>query len=104
MKSTYEVSTRTDKDADEKLTVLTVNWPDGQNPEVIAMAAGWLKVKLQTSWRKNGVPAKLEVNALDYAPGSRVAAKPTVDGLAARAEAMTPAERAELIKKLTGLK
>jgi len=100
MKSTHEVSTKVDKDTDAKTTVLTVNWPDGQNPTVQSMAAGWLIVKLQTGWRKNGIPAKLEVDALEHAPGSRTMAKPTVEGLAAKANVMSKEEREKLVKQL----
>ena len=100
MKTVTEVSTKRDEDGQAVNTMLTVNWPEAQNAVVIAMALGWIKVKLQTGWRKNGIPAKLEVNALDHAPGSRIAAKPTVEGEVARASTMTPEERAAIIAQL----
>ena len=101
MKTTHEVSTKTDRDSDAKSTLLTIEWPDGQNPTVQSLATVALIVKLQVAWRKHGVPSKATEVATDHAPGSRIMAKPTVEGIVAKVEGMTAAERAELIKKLT---
>jgi ketopantoate hydroxymethyltransferase len=70
-KSTYKVSTKQDKDADEKDTALTIVFDGCPESTVRALATQALIVKLQGGWRKNGIPSTLEVAMKDYAPGTR---------------------------------
>lgn len=79
-------------------TALTIDWEGCSEEEIRAMAQAALIVKLQGGWRKNGIPAKVEVKASDYKVGARTpAVKLTVEE---QINALTPEQRQALIDKL----
>jgi hypothetical protein len=99
MKTTTNLETRKEAGADAITTNLTINWEGMAQEDIIALAQQALIVKLQSNWRKNGIPAGAhEVNANDYRPGVRAARTPK-DPLTL-INAMTPEARADLIAKL----
>ena len=95
MKREIVVSTKQDKDAQAKRTHLTINYPDGIPAWLLDGYEAFLVVKLQGQWRNKGIPATLEVNAQDYAPGTRAKPMTVEEALAA----LTPEQRAALLAK-----
>ena len=95
MKREIAVSTKQDKDAPAKRTHLTINYPDGIPAWLLDGYESFLVVKLQGQWRNKGIPAALEVNAQDYAPGTRAKPMTVEEALAA----LTPEQRAALLAK-----
>lgn len=89
------VSTKQDKDAPAKRTNITINYPDGIPAWLLDGYESFLVVKLQGQWRNKGIPATLEVNAQDYAPGTRAKPMTVEEALAA----LTPEQRAALLAK-----
>jgi len=102
-KMTRKVSTKQDADGDEKQTDFTVDFSNCSEDVVKAMAFAYLTVKRQGAWRRKGIPAKEEIAATNFAPGSRAVEPVTVDTIAARAETLSPEQRAELLRKLQEL-
>lgn len=95
------VSTRPAKDADAIETKLSINWDGMTDDDVQALAQQALIVKLQSNWRKNGIPAgDAEVNAVDFKVGVRAPRKPA--DLATMIAALSPEEKAALLAKLAG--
>lgn len=70
-RTTFKVSTKPDKDSDEKETVITVVYDGCPESTVRALATQALIVKAQGGWRKHGIPETCEVHMKDYAPGTR---------------------------------
>jgi len=68
----YTVSTKPEKNLAAKKTTLTVNWQDCPQSVVRALATQQLIVKLQSNWRKHGIPEKFTANVADYGPGTRM--------------------------------
>ena len=91
--ASFTVTTKINKNAVGKSTVLTINFdsPDAER----ALATSAAVVKLQGMWRKHGVPEKVNVNLSDIAPGTRHTAPVlTIHELFA---AMSPAEKVEFL-------
>lgn len=95
MQRSFDVSTKQDKDSPAKRTALKVNYPDGLPTWVMDGFDAYLTVRLQSSWRNKGIPATLEVNAQDYAPGTRAKPMTAEEAFAA----LTPEQRQALIAK-----
>ena len=96
--STFKVSTKKDKSSAEVETSLTINW-DGATPEILKdMATSYLVIKWQGRARKHGIPATATVKAVDFRPGARTPA-PTMAEMVA---ALTPEQKAALVKQLQG--
>lgn len=93
-----KVSTKKDKNSVAVVTNLTITGGSAATWQALGMQA--LVVKLQGSWRKNGIPAEFTCNVDEYAPGTRHTG--TADPLALAAS-MTPAERLALIEKLKAM-
>lgn len=71
----HSVSTKASKDAEEITTNLTIDWTDMSLEDTRALARQAMIVKLQSAWRRNGIPETFEAKAVDYKVGARVAAK-----------------------------
>lgn len=90
-----KVSTKKDKNSAAVVTNLTITGGSAATWQALGMQA--LVVKLQGTWRKNGIPAEFTCNVDEYAPGTRHAG--SVDYTALTAE-----ERKALIEKLQAIK
>jgi hypothetical protein len=99
MNTQTEVDTKPSKDAESIKTNLTIVWDGMSEDDVRALAQQALVVKLQSGWRKNGVPSgDFTVNASEFKVGSRAARKPAdVFSLVAT---LTPEQKAALLAKL----
>ena len=82
-------------------TALTIDWTGMTEAGYQAFAAGALTIKLQSGWRKNGIPASASVLAIDHLPGTRAKA-PTLEQQVEAAKT-DPALRARLIAMLGGV-
>jgi len=79
-------------------TALTIDWSDMTAEDVQALAQQALIVKLQSKWRKEGIPnGDCTVKAADYKVGVR--APKTKQSLEQMLAALSPAERAALVAK-----
>lgn len=95
-----EVSTKADARAEATTTNLTIDW-EGMSPEdVRALAQQALVVKLQSGWRKNGIPDAVTVKAVEHKVGARQPRK--APDLLALVGSLTPEQKAALLAKLTG--
>lgn len=98
MNTNIEVDTRMNKDADSVKTNLTIDWEGCTEDDLRAMAQQALIVKLQGSWRKNGIPTgDHTVKAADYKVGVRAKREPA--NAASLLAAMDPAERRAVLEK-----
>ncbi len=94
-----KVSTKAAAAAEAITTELTLDWTGVTEEDLRALAQQALIVKLQSGWRKNGIPSETTVKVADHRPGVR-APKAKQDVLAL-ARAMTPEQRAALLAELT---
>lgn len=101
-------STRPSKTDDNQepaavVTALTIDWAGMTPEEIRAMAQAGLVIKLQSAMRRaeNGIPATMDVNAVEHKIGTR-AVKAPVDPIEA-AKKMTPEQRAAFIEKLRAM-
>lgn len=96
-----EVSTKADKASAAVTTQLVINWEGMTESEVRELAQQALIVKLQSGWRKNGIPeGECKVNAVDHKVGTRAPRGPvTAAQLLAK---LSPEEKAKLLAQLTG--
>lgn len=96
--TTIEVDTRPSAGADSVKTNLTIDWDGCSEDDLRAMAQQALVVKLQGSWRKNGIPnGDHTVKAADYKVGVRAKREPA--SLDAMLQKLTPEERQALLAK-----
>ena len=98
MNTTTEVTTRADAQSEPVKTNLTLNWDGMTEDDLRALAQQALIVKLQGSWRKNGIPSEITVNVVEHKVGTRAARGPV--NIAAAVEKMDAGERAALLEKL----
>lgn len=70
--SQVKVSTKMSKDSSAQNTVLGINWDGITTEQLQAGFQSYMIVKLQGAWRRAElIPTRVQVNARDYAPGSR---------------------------------
>lgn len=101
MKTTTEVLTRPQAGKDGITTNLTIDWEGMTEDDTRALAQQALIVKLQSGWRKNGIPnGDFAVKAAEFKVGVR-APRQTKD-IAALVAMMSPEEKAALLAKLQG--
>jgi hypothetical protein len=101
MKTTTEVQTKPAAGEQAVITNLTINWDGMTEEDTRALAQQALIVKLQSGWRKNGIPqGDTEVNAVDFRVGVRAPRQPK--DLAAMIAALSPEDKAALLAKLQG--
>ncbi len=96
MNTNTTVSTKATKDADAVKTELTLDWEGMSEDDLRALAQQALIVKLQGTWRKNGIPAEATVKVAEHKVGTRA---PRVAG-AVNISAMTAEQRATLLAQL----
>lgn len=104
-KKTFAVATKTDARAVAKTTQLTVDYANCPEQIMAGLATQQLVVRLQSAWRKNGIPAALTVAMKDYAPGTKhsgITAE-QAEGIMLSEAQNDPAKRAALIAKLQAL-
>lgn len=77
-------------------TELVISWEGMTRDDLIVMARKTLTIKRQDKWRLEGVPAREEINAIDYRMGTR-APKAKVDPLALFA-AMDPEQQVAFLE------
>jgi hypothetical protein len=96
--TTTTVDTKPTKDAEAVTTELSINWEGMTSEDVQALAQQALIVKLQSGWRKNGIPQGAhEVKAVDHKVGVRAPRQPT--DIAAMLRALSPEDRAAVLAK-----
>lgn len=98
MNTQTEVETRENKDSAPVKTNLTLNWDGMTEEDLRTLAQQALIVKLQGSWRKNGIPTEITVNVVEHKVGTRAARGPV--NISAAVEKMDANERAALLEKL----
>lgn len=102
MKLTKDVETRLTKDSPKQGTVLVMDFTGCTVEDVADLAAATLVINTQAKYRRDEVvPPKDTIMVKDYVAGIRRAIPVTVDGLAAKANAMSAEERQRLIALLT---
>lgn len=97
--TTATVKTKPDARSEARETALTINWEEMEREDLIALAQQTLVIKLQSSWRKNGIPETARVDAHEHKVGVRAPRKPA--DLAALIGKLSPEEREALLAKLT---
>ena len=96
--NTFSVNTKKSKnDTSATKTVVTVKWDGCPEDVAKSLAIQALVVKLQGTWRKHGIPAKVEIAAKDYAPGTRHGGFSTPQDLIAQ---LTPEQKRALIAEM----
>lgn len=96
-----KVNTRPQDGLDAVETNLTINWDGMADEDVQALAQQALIVKLQSNWRRNGIPSgDAEVNAVDFKVGAR--AKREAPSIEAMLQKLSAEERAALLAKFAG--
>jgi hypothetical protein len=98
MNTETTVSTKENKEATAVDTKLTLDWEGMTEEDLRALAQQALIVKLQGSWRKNGIPAEATVKVSEHKVGTRAARGPT--DIFALISKMSPEEKAAAIAKL----
>lgn len=91
------VSTKATKDGEAVKTALIINWEGCTVEEIQAMAQQALVVKLQSGWRKNGIPEAVTVKAADHKVGQRT---PGGKSLLEKVATLSPEQKAELLAML----
>lgn len=93
------VKTKPDARSEAVTTSVTINWGEMEREDLIALAQQTLIIKLQSGWRKNGIPTEIRVEAHEYKVGARAPRKPA--DLAAMIGKLSADEKAALLAKLT---
>lgn len=91
-----KVTTRPKAGEEKVETVLTLNWDGMTTEDIKALAQQALIVKLQSQWRKDGIPAEANVNVVDHKVGTRAPKK----SLAETISSMSAEDRKALLEKL----
>ena len=99
MNTNTKVTTRPAAGAEKVETDLTLDWSGMTEEDLRALAQQALIVKLQGSWRKNGIPAEVTVKVVEHKVGTRSPRGP-VDPASLIAN-LSPEEKQALIAKLT---
>ena len=96
-------STKANKDSSAVVTAIAIDWEGMTDEEIRAMAQAGLVIKLQSAMRRAdaGIPATLDVKAVDHKVGTRTTKAP-VDPIEA-AKKMTPEQLAAFIATLQTL-
>lgn len=96
-----KVTTRPEAGKTGIVTNLTIDWENMTPDDIRALAQQSLIVKLQSAWRKDGIPAgDHTVNAANYKVGVRAPRTPqTLESMLSK---LTPEEKAALVEKLLG--
>lgn len=99
MQTNIKIETKANKDANPVETNLTIDWEGMEVEDIRALAQQALVVKVQSGWRKNGIPAgDHSIKATDFKVGVR-APKQAKD-IAAMIASLSPEQKAELMAKL----
>ncbi len=93
-----KVSTKATAAAEPTATELTLDWTDVTEEDLRVLAQQALIVKLQSGWRKNGIPASITVQVIDHRAGVR--APKAKQDIFAIAKAMSAEDRAKLLAEL----
>jgi hypothetical protein len=98
MNTNTTVDTKANKEAESVSTALTLDWEGMTEQDLRDLAQQALIVKLQSGWRKNGIPTEATVKVVDHKVGTRAPRGPV--NIAAAVSKMSDAEKAELRKLL----
>ena len=101
MNTNTEVTTRPAAGAEPVKTALTLNWDGMTEDDLRALAQQALIVKLQGSWRKNGIPEEITVNVVEHKVGTRAARGPV--NIASAVAALDDEQKAALLAKLQAM-
>lgn len=96
------VSTKADENSEAVVTQVTFDWSGVTTEEVQQLAEQALTVKVQSSWRRNGIPTgDVTVKVAEHKPGTRnVSAKDPMAAVSALLPKLTPEQRDEVKKRL----
>lgn len=97
------VTTRESESSPAVQTTLTVDWTDCTDDMLKRIAHGAIVIRVQSKWRKNGIPESATVRAVDYVPGTRHAPAPatvTVDKLVSMSAGLSAIDREALLARL----
>lgn len=95
--ATYHVNTKPDKDGQAIKTALTIDFTGATDEILREIATSAIVIKWQGQVRKNGIPAQASIKAVDYRPGTRLTAAPTLDQLVTK---LSAEEKLALIARL----
>ncbi len=102
-KTTLTISTKVRADAQPQQTLVTIDW-EGYTPDQAMadlMAGTSPRVAIQAKLREDGIPATLDIRAVDFhAKRARVNKPATVAEMIAMVPKMTDAEKAELARMI----
>lgn len=101
MNTNTEVTTRPAAGAEPVKTNLTLNWDGMTEDDLRALAQQALIVKLQGSWRKNGIPEEVTVNVVEHKVGTRAARGPV--NIASAVANLSDEEKQALLAKLQAM-
>ena len=93
------VKTKPDARAEAVNTAVTIDWSNMNRDDLIAMAQQSIVIKLQSKWRKEGIPSEANIDAAEYKVGVRAPRKPA--DIATLIGKLSPEEKAALLAKLT---
>lgn len=90
----FKVSTKADKTAAAKETVVTIVYDNATAERALATQAAIIRA--QAGWRKNGIPAEATIKMSENMPGTRAAPVSLQDAV----KSLSPEEKAKLIAEL----
>ena len=95
--TTYTISTSKTKDSPAQQTKITVDWTGATEDMLQQIALSQIIIKVQSNFRRNGIPAEFTIHAVDCVPGNRIAkVEKTIEQLWAE---MSNEQRAMLLMK-----
>lgn len=101
METKTEVTTRPAAGAEPVKTSLTLNWDGMTEDDLRALAQQALIVKLQSGWRKNGIPEEATVNVTEHKVGTRAPRGPV--NIESAVKNLNADEKAALVAKLQAM-
>lgn len=98
MNTATTIETKANKEAEAVKTELTIDWDGMTEDDIRALAQQALIVKLQSGWRKNGIPAgAVTIKAVDHKVGVR--APRSAPDLATMIRSLSDEDRAALLAR-----
>lgn len=103
MKQIVEISTAIDKNADEKVTQLTIDWTDVSQEKVYELAARSVIITVQGKYRRTKMVPERDTIAVKEL-GTRAPFQLTPERMVAAVANFTPEQKRALMEQLKGMK